>query len=134
MKSSSHVVILHSYIFFLRKLFSRSTIVCLFSFFSVDCDIIEGPSRISLSCPIRYGDVILNLHLKKLLPQLPEPLKIYHHHCNSRTRFKLPVKGHACKHLQVTHIFCLVREMIVSVLCFDICLVREIIIYCDFLL
>ncbi|KAF8110348.1 hypothetical protein N665_0085s0074 [Sinapis alba] len=35
-----------------------------------DCDIIEGPSRISLSCPI------------------------------SRTRFKLPVKGHACKHLQ----------------------------------
>ncbi|RID52240.1 hypothetical protein BRARA_H02854 [Brassica rapa] len=35
-----------------------------------DCDVIEGPSRISLSCPI------------------------------SRTRFKLPVKGHACKHLQ----------------------------------
>ncbi|KAL0797527.1 hypothetical protein Bca101_052701 [Brassica carinata] len=37
---------------------------------ATDCDIIEGPSRISLSCPI------------------------------SRTRFKLPVKGHACKHLQ----------------------------------
>ncbi|XP_010475710.1 PREDICTED: E4 SUMO-protein ligase PIAL1-like isoform X2 [Camelina sativa] len=35
-----------------------------------DCDIIEGPSRISLSCPI------------------------------SRTRIKLPVKGHVCKHLQ----------------------------------
>ncbi|XP_010489534.1 PREDICTED: E4 SUMO-protein ligase PIAL1-like isoform X2 [Camelina sativa] len=35
-----------------------------------DCDIIEGPSRISLSCPI------------------------------SRTRIKLPVKGHICKHLQ----------------------------------
>ncbi|CAH8357845.1 unnamed protein product [Eruca vesicaria subsp. sativa] len=35
-----------------------------------DCDIVEGPSRISLSCPI------------------------------SRTRFKLPVKGLACKHLQ----------------------------------
>jgi E3 SUMO-protein ligase PIAS1 len=38
-----------------------------------DCDIIEGPSRISLSCPI------------------------------SRTRIKLPVKGHVCKHLQVMH-------------------------------
>ncbi|ESQ35986.1 hypothetical protein EUTSA_v10007035mg [Eutrema salsugineum] len=35
-----------------------------------DGDIIEGPSRISLSCPI------------------------------SRTRIKLPVKGHVCKHLQ----------------------------------
>ncbi|KAJ4879027.1 zinc ion binding [Raphanus sativus] len=35
-----------------------------------DGDIIEGPSRISLSCPI------------------------------SRTRFQLPVKGHTCKHLQ----------------------------------
>ncbi|CAN8305822.1 unnamed protein product [Cochlearia groenlandica] len=35
-----------------------------------DCDIIEGPSRISLKCPI------------------------------SRTRIKLPVKGHVCKHLQ----------------------------------
>ncbi|CAH8383995.1 unnamed protein product [Eruca vesicaria subsp. sativa] len=35
-----------------------------------DSDIIEGPSRISLSCPI------------------------------SRTRIKLPVKGHVCKHLQ----------------------------------
>lgn len=35
-----------------------------------DCDLIEGPSRISLSCPI------------------------------SRTRIKLPVKGHVCKHLQ----------------------------------
>ncbi|XP_056860703.1 E4 SUMO-protein ligase PIAL1-like isoform X2 [Raphanus sativus] len=34
------------------------------------CDIPKGPSRISLSCPI------------------------------SRTRIKLPVKGHACKHLQ----------------------------------
>ncbi|KAL0732522.1 hypothetical protein Bca4012_008731 [Brassica carinata] len=36
-----------------------------------DSDIIEGPSRISLSCPI------------------------------SRTRIKLPVKGHVCKHLQI---------------------------------
>ncbi|VVA90557.1 unnamed protein product [Arabis nemorensis] len=36
-----------------------------------DCDIMEGPSRISLSCPI------------------------------SRTRIKLPVKGHSCKHLQI---------------------------------
>ncbi|XVE64772.1 hypothetical protein DITRI_Ditri07aG0128700 [Diplodiscus trichospermus] len=35
-----------------------------------DSDIIEGPSRISLKCPI------------------------------SRTRIKIPVKGHACKHLQ----------------------------------
>ncbi|KAF8116153.1 hypothetical protein N665_0020s0016 [Sinapis alba] len=35
-----------------------------------DCDIPKGPSRISLSCPI------------------------------SRTRIKLPVKGHVCKHLQ----------------------------------
>ncbi|XP_022737522.1 E4 SUMO-protein ligase PIAL2-like isoform X2 [Durio zibethinus] len=35
-----------------------------------DSDIIEGPSRISLKCPI------------------------------SRTRIKTPVKGHACKHLQ----------------------------------
>ena len=26
----------------------------VFSNLSVDCDIIEGPSRISLSCPIRY--------------------------------------------------------------------------------
>ncbi|XP_048597835.1 E4 SUMO-protein ligase PIAL1-like isoform X2 [Brassica napus] len=37
---------------------------------NLDCDIIEGPSRISLSCPI------------------------------SRTRIKLPVKGRVCKHLQ----------------------------------
>ncbi|KAL0757904.1 hypothetical protein Bca101_095572 [Brassica carinata] len=35
-----------------------------------DCDVIEGPSRISLSCPI------------------------------SRTRITLPVKGRVCKHLQ----------------------------------
>ncbi|XP_040930207.1 E4 SUMO-protein ligase PIAL2 isoform X3 [Gossypium hirsutum] len=37
---------------------------------SEDSDLIEGPSRISLKCPI------------------------------SRTRIKTPVKGHACKHLQ----------------------------------
>ncbi|XVF52983.1 hypothetical protein PTKIN_Ptkin05aG0061700 [Pterospermum kingtungense] len=37
---------------------------------SDDSDIIEGPSRISLKCPI------------------------------SRTRIKVPVKGHACRHLQ----------------------------------
>ncbi|CAA7053285.1 unnamed protein product [Microthlaspi erraticum] len=35
-----------------------------------DCDVIEGPSRISLNCPI------------------------------SKTRIKLPVKGHVCRHLQ----------------------------------
>ncbi|AAB70421.1 Similar to Vicia transcription factor (gb/X97908) [Arabidopsis thaliana] len=56
----------------------------VFSNLSVDCDIIEGPSRISLSCPISY----LNL------------LRFNHHNYNSRTRIKLPVKGHVCKHLQ----------------------------------
>ncbi|WZZ65959.1 hypothetical protein YC2023_077329 [Brassica napus] len=42
---------------------------------SPDSDIIEGPSRVSLRCPI----------------------SLYY---NSRSRIKLPVKGHLCKHLQ----------------------------------
>ncbi|KAH7550214.1 hypothetical protein JRO89_XS13G0155800 [Xanthoceras sorbifolium] len=86
-----------------------------------DSDIIEGPSRISLNCPIRAANLVFYTYVlvlavmngeSRLLnvvvalsgrdrnicsvpsPFPPEPQFPY-------TRIRTPVKGHSCKHLQV---------------------------------